>query len=73
VPIVWKSGGLNLLEPSGPVQARTGISLLFCTSGIVLKKLLVAQLLNITPDFYGIRISIVAFTAAHYWALEESS
>ena len=27
VPIVFKSGNLNLLEPSGPVQACTGISL----------------------------------------------
>jgi len=27
VPIVLKSGNLNLLEPSGPVQACTGISL----------------------------------------------
>ena len=28
VPIVLKSGNLNLLEPSGPVQACTGIALL---------------------------------------------
>jgi hypothetical protein len=27
VPIVLKSGGLNLLEPSGPVQACNGIAL----------------------------------------------
>jgi len=27
VPIVLKSGGLNLLEPSGPVQACTGMAL----------------------------------------------
>jgi len=27
VPIVLKSGSLNLLEPSGPVQACTGITL----------------------------------------------
>jgi len=33
VPIVLKSGSLNLLEPSGPVQACSGIALplLFCT------------------------------------------
>jgi len=32
VPIVLKSGSLNLLEPSGPVQACNGIALalLFC-------------------------------------------
>jgi hypothetical protein len=29
VPIVKKSGGLNLLEPRGPVQARNGTALLF--------------------------------------------
>jgi len=27
VPIVLKSGSLNLLEPSGPVQACNGIAL----------------------------------------------
>jgi hypothetical protein len=27
VPIVLKSGNLNLLEPSGPVQACNGIAL----------------------------------------------
>ena len=29
MPIVLKSGNLNLLEPSGPVQACNGIALLF--------------------------------------------
>jgi hypothetical protein len=29
VPIVWTSGSLNLLKPSGPVQAWNGIALLF--------------------------------------------
>jgi len=29
VPIVWKSGSLNLLEPSGSVQACNGIALPF--------------------------------------------
>jgi hypothetical protein len=29
VPIVFKSGNLNLLEPSGPVQACNGIDLDF--------------------------------------------
>ena len=29
VPIVLKSGSLNLLEPSGPVQACLGTALLF--------------------------------------------
>jgi hypothetical protein len=28
VPVVLKSGSLNLLEPSGPVQASNGIALL---------------------------------------------
>jgi hypothetical protein len=30
VPIVLKSGNLNLLEPSGPVQGCNGIALPFC-------------------------------------------
>jgi len=30
MPIVLKSGSLNLLEPSGPVQACNGIALLYC-------------------------------------------
>jgi hypothetical protein len=29
VPIVLKSGSLNLLEPSGPVKACIGIALLY--------------------------------------------
>jgi hypothetical protein len=29
VPIVLKSGSLNLLEPSGPVKACNGIALLY--------------------------------------------
>jgi hypothetical protein len=33
VQIVLKSGSLNLLEPSGPVQACTGIALSFSDSG----------------------------------------
>jgi len=34
VPIVMKSGRLNLLEPSGPVQSCTGITLpLFFSNG----------------------------------------
>ena len=32
VPIVMKFGSLNLLEPSGPVQARNGIALPFSLS-----------------------------------------
>jgi len=31
VPIVLKSGSLNLLEPSGPIQACNGIALPYCT------------------------------------------
>jgi len=33
VPIVLKSGSLNLLEPSGPVQAPNGIALPFYSLG----------------------------------------
>jgi hypothetical protein len=38
VPIVLKSGSLNLLEPSGPVQASNGIALTFCICAYVLEK-----------------------------------
>jgi len=34
VPTVLKSGSLNLLEPSGPVQACNGIALPFTSSFI---------------------------------------
>jgi len=36
VPIVLKSGSLNLLEPSGPVQACNGIALPFTFTFIYL-------------------------------------
>jgi hypothetical protein len=36
VPTVLKSGSLNLLEPSGPVQACNGIALLYqVTNGLI--------------------------------------
>jgi hypothetical protein len=35
VPIVLKSGSLNLLEPSGPVEACTGIALPFMSLQII--------------------------------------
>jgi hypothetical protein len=34
VPIVLKSGSLNLLEPSGPVKACNGIGLPYLTNNI---------------------------------------
>jgi hypothetical protein len=34
VPIVWKSGSLNLLEPSGAVQACNGITLLVAATNL---------------------------------------
>jgi hypothetical protein len=34
VPIVLKSGSLNLLEPSGPVKACDGIALPFTSHGM---------------------------------------
>ena len=34
MPIVLKSGGLNLLEPSGPVQACNGTALPFTVLAI---------------------------------------
>jgi hypothetical protein len=38
VPIVLKSGRLNLLEHSGPVQACNGIALPLCSYGEILLK-----------------------------------
>ena len=38
VPIVLKSGSLNLLEPSGPVQACNGIALSLLFIAKVMKK-----------------------------------
>jgi len=38
VTIVLKSGSLNLLEPSGPVQACNGIALHFTTNEHIAKK-----------------------------------
>jgi hypothetical protein len=38
VPIVLKSGSLNLLEPSGPIQACNGIALPLFTSGYHIQK-----------------------------------
>jgi hypothetical protein len=37
VPIVLKSGSLNFLEPSGPVQACNGIALLFYEDNCLLE------------------------------------
>jgi hypothetical protein len=42
VPIVLKSGSINLLQPSGPVQACNGIALLFtklCSENLSLIKI----------------------------------
>jgi hypothetical protein len=38
VPIVLKSGSLNLLEPSGPVKACNGIALPFTFKGSIKEK-----------------------------------
>ena len=35
MPIVLKSGSLNLLEPSGPVQACNGIALPSCENSVL--------------------------------------
>jgi len=37
VPIVLKYGSLNLLEPSGPVQACNGIALPFTSQNIIIQ------------------------------------
>ena len=38
MPIVLKSGSLKLLEPSGPVQACSGIALSFITPDAYIEK-----------------------------------
>jgi hypothetical protein len=56
VPIVLKSGSLNLLEPSGPVQDCNGIALPFFLSfcrTVLLKKLTGLQPVKQFPAFYG--------------------
>ena len=57
MPIVLKSGNLNLLEPSGPVQACNGIAL-------PLPFLFVGKCANviITRDFIFAFVSLIEFT-----------
>jgi len=52
VPTVLKSGSLNLLEPSGPVQACNGIALpLLTPSGRVVRYKLTVPLSRNSPHF----------------------
>jgi len=44
VPIILKSGSLNLLEPSGLVQACNGIALLFSTVACVIVQFRLARM-----------------------------
>ena len=61
MPIVLKSGSLNLLEPSGPVQACNGIALplhigtSFLKEG-VLSVMIPLSFLKITFLYYGIKL-----------------
>ena len=48
MPIVLKSGSLNLLEPSGPVQACTGIALLLPFISSVLK---LSRCISVTENY----------------------
>jgi len=48
LPIVMKSGSLNLLEPSGPVQACNGIAVHFTISSAEIGKLWCSELLTST-------------------------
>jgi len=73
------------VEPSGPVQARTGIALLFILltylltyllnysltpwSRVLLEKLTGFQLVKKFPAFYGTRLFITAFTNARHLSL----
>jgi hypothetical protein len=55
VPIALKSGGLNLLEPSGPVQVCNGIALPLLYSGlarrVALHKFIVVSLETVASIF----------------------
>jgi hypothetical protein len=54
-PIVLKSGNLNLLEPSGPVQACTGIALpLYMWCEIYLRLPKVIDAISIKPVLCGV-------------------
>ena len=73
LPTVLKSGNLNLLEPSGPVQGRNGIALLlpsnhvfrFCSSvsfGALLSYvwdfLYFSAFFVLFPSFFSIRVAV---------------
>ena len=51
MPIVLKSGSLNLLEPSGPVQACNGVALLGKLCGNLILHSVVVTLVSINSGF----------------------
>ena len=55
VPIVLKSGRLNILEPSRPVQACNGIALPLCLHSSTYSWLSAKLNTNITSDFWKLR------------------
>jgi len=63
-----KSGNLNFLEPSGPLQASNGtvFYLLTAWSRVLLEKLTGFQLVKKFPAFYGTRKFITVLTSAHH-------
>ena len=71
--VVMKSGNLNFLEPSGPLQACNGTALLFTvlfTSwSRVLQKLTDILLAKKFSAFYGTRRFITAVTSVRYLCL----
>jgi len=54
VPIDWKSGSLNLLEPSGLLQACNGIALLFIGLNEAVLHTIHAEAANIKASYVSI-------------------
>jgi hypothetical protein len=51
VPIVWKSGSLNLLDPSGLFQVCNGIALLFTSLNEAVQHTIRAEAANIKASY----------------------
>jgi len=69
--VVMKSGNLNFLEPSGPLQACNGTALPLLTpwSSVLLQKPTDSQLVKKFPTFYVTGKFITAFTSARHLSL----
>ena len=71
--VVTKSGSLNFLEPSGPVQACYGTYLLTPWCRVLLEKLTGLQLVKKLSAFHGTRRFITALTSVRQLSLSWAS